>query len=639
MIFSFLFNNPKFLIILLLLFYIISLLVIKYKRARYVKPFLSNTVKFKLDFFKYMDKYYVSNIFYTFFAVILYFFGHSGWILVYNIFIRFNKDPKNNIFPINYDYTKFDFYMISNLIVSSILLLTVFIMFKVMLDRLFYDEVLKLHLFLLKYPFYNIITHFMTESYIRDFFGKSYLYFYNVSVLQEDYNDMSHEIEAFSYKEIYEKTYIRKTSIILIKLFKKYSIVRMFINLLLALFQCLYNHIRLILFAQYIPYIFLVIIIFYGFIYPDNLYISYLFFIIYIIIQLFNYSKFITKRDFVYDDLITRYFYKNDLNYNKQRVWLSKDIYLFLDKIYMSNFGKTILFYMEDAEYKSGFVNYVLYDCISSYHKEFGQQDSVKKLLNTYKRYYILSLLLLGTYYVISNKHKYIILVQGSNIDISILCLIVPIISIIVYSGINIFKSPKSNIHNFTDEYIYKKHYNIIFWSFTIIHLYCVWLLIFKANIFLISDGILWDKWGITLVRNYTFEEKYLYFYDHLHLILNEISKQNDFPYIINQISFLIEELSWKDLITERTTIAQTKELVEVFIERYFYHVTLVQESYIHKHILIRSIMDCISNITNLIVFCKFTDLYIKAWYIVTHPHSSAAIKFVQRLLSDLLRP
>ena len=142
---------------------------------------------------------------------------------------------------------------------------------------------------------------------------------------------------------------------------------------------------------------------------------------------------------------------------------------------------------------------------------------------------------------------------------------------------------------------------------------------------------------NLKIIRELTIEEKYIYYDKYLEAVLDTLKDLENIGNHIENIRYFIEELKWKDFITKETTIVEIREIIDTFINSYFEHIKNHYLQNMEKNLLIRSIMDCISNITNLFVFSKFFTAFIIAWHITNNPGSVNTIKLVNWILKFIL--
>jgi len=212
-------NNFIFLIIIIifnlfLIFYYKKIQNLMYKK--FPKEFFKNNLG---SFLSYIDKFYVKNIYFTVCAVILYFSSNIAIFLFLRIRALSLLENSESMFPLPIEYIQIQIDYVNLLfqILFFIVFLLAIITLKVLLDVLFYTEVLKLDLYMLKHSkFYNKIQNRILMKIVYDsidFWGKLYIFFYNISELrykaiprEED------EIGITKYNDIYDNEKILELS-------------------------------------------------------------------------------------------------------------------------------------------------------------------------------------------------------------------------------------------------------------------------------------------------------------------------------------------------------------------------------------------------------------------------------------------
>lgn len=344
--FKFFQDYPKsILLILSLIFYIISRFVIFYKNIKYrekvIKSKQFSTEDFFKDFLRYLDKFYIKNFFFTISCVFLYFISNISWVLYLCIkgitLLNIQNKPLVPRLlvelpepPLESDYKNINILNVLNMTLYFILFSFTIIFFKVLLNALFYDEVLKLHLYLVdrnKYPFYSKIHHMLSVITfgIERFFAKLFLFVYNVCNLQPftDRNNPEWEWRHWNeFDPIYENKQVLKLSFFFVNLVKRHMIFLWLFKLLKIICKWLYTHMRFDHgFILYIPYLIVILIMFYDFLHTKVHYTFYAFFLLYIITIISSFKKLTQDRHDIYDTTLSRYFYDNAVNYLK-RIWL-----------------------------------------------------------------------------------------------------------------------------------------------------------------------------------------------------------------------------------------------------------------------------------------------------------------------------
>lgn len=398
----------------------------------------------------------------------------------------------------------------------------------------------------------------------------------------------------------------------------------------------LYNNRPIKYFSGKIPYIIYFMLLFRDFTCLEIYYSYYGFFVFYIYLLYYSTLNFWAKTNAVKDNYLYEYFYGNEIPYIEQRENIRNAISL------PSTKQNNKLF----TAIKNGTINeYILNDLTVKYSYSTPEYEKrIKRYNDMMKRYALIVIHFILIIYVLYNKHRYTmeINVLGLEWKVSFAYVLILFLIWIIYISINVLKSFKENYSNDLASYTYSKGYNILYWLNNIIMLGLYYILFVKTTLFIIPDGILVQFGEVKLVYHYFFEEKLVFFYYYVDYYLNyNFSK----PTVEFLISF-IGQLNVKDIIDESTTIRDLKILINDISLSYMQHIeTLItvlenknisDEDQLESKMLVRAYMNCISNITNLLCFCKVFTFYLNAWHIVRNPRSIKTIIYMRKIIKWL---
>ena len=273
-------NNQ--LLIIILLFSLI-IFIKRYKNFLYKSISTADNTE---NLFKYLDKYYIKNKLFTIICVFFYILGNLSIFF----FIRIKSPTKSNNLFIgdNLMIESFNMLSFTNMLTSLILFIIIIILYRVLLNKMFFDEVLKLHIYLKTHKYYIKVLRFLTKTYFIEFFGKYYLFLFNISKGRIITSNSIQDAKDFDiYSDIYDSPKIIRLSSLLVKITKQSYFLLLFFKVLREVFGFLYFHIRLRGFIPYIPYIILPLSLFYDFLHLKICYTYYISFIVYFFFHLF----------------------------------------------------------------------------------------------------------------------------------------------------------------------------------------------------------------------------------------------------------------------------------------------------------------------------------------------------------------
>ena len=536
--------------LLLLFIILILMLVITYFYKAYQKAILKNIKESPELILIYLDKYYINNITVVIFNTMLY-FGINVILLVW-LRSKYFLDYFGQDIKLDFSFTISNFYLLINIL----LLLVNLILFKILLNKLFYDELIKLHLFFYRTSAYLEFCSFIRKDYCIDLFGKIYLFLFNVCKLRalRDLNDLSDYCDFFIYETIYENDKIIKLSQNLVELSKRYGIILLLMKLLRFIFKILFYHIRVYDgFIPYIPRILFMIVIFYNYLWHMQYNIYYIFFIYYFFTFIIDTSLFIIDKDCMIDGTITRYFYYNPVNYSLNRVNLKNNLTSYFETLKSCPNNFSLIWDINNLSLYKYLIN------------DFKDPDYRKSLASLYKRITFILMVILISYTLYVNNNIYItVLLYKIKLPITILLL--PVLGILIFiskKAYRIIREPDDESYNNTIYETNKKN-NRLFW---IIALFTI---SFMGYIYIGSKmkGLeVYHHIGIIdIIRYHTIEEKISVFYEYLELYMKRFKLEGQ---DVANLNLFIKEFNIEMIIFEDTTLRELALFIEDLIIRY----------------------------------------------------------------------
>lgn len=555
----------KYQILLLILLIIAICFIGFYKNSMYTKNTITNVEKITPAFLQYLDKFYIKNRLFTILCTIFYIIGNISIVFFLRFFYKSNKITDVNLIFIIKDETIYiNFSNIFHLFISLLLFFILLIFYKLLLTKLFFDDVLKLHIYLHSNKFYEIIQDICKMVYITNFFGKFYLFFHNINKLRIITSKKLEDTEDIDiYDHIYNNDKILKMSRICVIWAENYKMVFWFFIGIKKIFRWLYIHVcfpdGLI---RLIPYFLFFVISFYDFIHFKIYYSYYCFIPIYLLNLFFQLSKFVSTKNLILDKLLYNYFYKNTMNYTEQRHFLKDDTSIFFKNFDQSKQNLSLLNYNQ--------IKYVLND-FEEIEDNLEINQQTKRMNAMYKRWMLNFIYLIIISNLAFRLKNYFIQLSFFNVNMSLNFILFSSLFLILYGSRNIYKYKKPDTAEFdysSTYYVYNKNYLILYWIL-ILSQFCVsFILLFLTNLN-IENEILFEKFEIKLLRYFTIEEKIMLFNKYFMLLFKRMEENKIYEQIIKDLKIFKEELNISDLITETTTINDIRLFIKDILQNY----------------------------------------------------------------------
>jgi hypothetical protein len=464
--------------LLLLLFLKLLLTVVNNIKKNNLQNLRKEKENIFVNYFLYLDTFFIRNKFLTFVLVIIYFAIFIGLFIYFRIASK--TDNLNTIYSLN--SSTINIIMLFHLLIllfKIVLFILILIMFKMLIDALIFHEILKLHIYLIgNNNFYRKLSnfyfnlHFHYGNFFYDLFGKFYLFFYNVSKLRvvsdpADYRSFN------IYDNIYDNFIIQKLSFNFVNLATKSKIFQYLFKFLYKIFRFMYNHMCYEALLDYLPYILLFFSLFIDFINNQLYYTSNVLFFVYFLLLNDRLREFFYKKEPLSDPILFKYFYNNSFDYVKQKELLLLNKEKFIDVIKDSQQNRNVFY----AIMNSSLLDYLNNDLII--RKTESELLVLKRLTSMYRRYIILFILFIFIVYLNIIKDTFIVYLGTVTIPINIV-----LFPLFFFS---IFISAKT-YYNFEEEdpaelefykYKFNKYYNLFFWLLILFQLFILCMTIF----------------------------------------------------------------------------------------------------------------------------------------------------------------
>lgn len=446
--------NLSILVFLIILYIILNLFYNKHE---------FNPGKDTESFLLNIHKYYISNICYVYFTIIIYFILNT---LIFMLF-RIQYLGISNIVDFSINSLG-----ITNILNILIFMLNIILYFQI-LPVIFYSYLIQLHFYLYQKPWYNSLNNFIRDNDMK-------------------LSDICRECAVYCKKRLLHNMFIKKHKN-LIEIVEKCS----------HFFIVLAKHISR--FFYYLPYTVLALIFIYDLF---NGYIYYTYFMLFILLFITRsrkYRRFLYVKDPVYDSQISDYFYKDKNKY----LFLIKNIKKISEKslINFEDLGNVLSQKDEIIEYfkKDFHVYYILYK---------DRIEAEKLLSAKAKRLNLLLLSFLGFIFVLYNLDKYQIFIL--NIYKLNLLVTMPLTIIIYVCNRKIlYKDPQNEVLK------NNKIYYILFHFFIFIQAIILFIIILKNKITSIPSETIIDFYYFKIIEIYTVEDKENYLKHYLNILEN----------------------------------------------------------------------------------------------------------------------
>ena len=592
----------KNLIIILIILIIIITII---NNNNYIKTCNIKDDKFLIRF---IDKYYIINIYFVVFFVILYICIHIGLLFILRFFYLGTYRDIHSL-DIEILSSKIVFLLLFMLVLFIIVMLLVYYV----LDLLFFPSILKLYIYLINNNSIANIVIKIKNTTIKDFIGPLYLFVdniakFNIELTHEDYD------EHYLYEEIYQNKFLIKIHKNLIKTCSKFVFIHLLFKLLQKGFRILYLHLTLNSLNIIIPSLTIFCCLFYDIMYFQQFHYIYIIFFILSIYRLFYKSyKFLDKKLCMYDLNLHNYFYKNSVSYNTQRPWI-----LLNEKInniiYQSPENKTFIKELSEDE---DFRDYLLHNLMIN-----NSNINITSYINSiYQRFTVMIIQVILSIYFFQHYNDYNIFYNVIKLPQEIL--LIPL-CLMYYFHKNSYKKSKNEVLEGLAYYTYNKKSALIYWLLALIQFYIFFIIIFKIKFMLIPDETLFNFYDFKIFFMYSLEYKKEFFDNYFDFY----ARYRGFSdLVLDNLYIVKKETNYEDFIIEKLTLKEIKTLAECFIDNYIMFIQVYNEiflqdysKYLDNNKNIRAIMDCFSNLINIIVFWEFFIAYIEAYFSIENP-------------------
>lgn len=681
------FFSLKFLIIFNIIFFVIIIGTIFYLADKNKRCSYKEIKQDYSLYCKYIDKYYINKIYYTIFAFSIY------------IFINFLM-----VFILRYvalgqmiDIMKISMHTASlfnvNILVSFLgfwgCFILGFIFVKYLTMILFYEDVVKVKIYLAQFDFLFTIKRLFrsnpVERYLKFLAYISYRIAtgtYNSELFKEEFDDWYNKQLDYSevtLREFYENSYIKLFAEYCMYYAKKYKIIYKIFYTMAFVFNFLRNlcHDGYSIngFFRYFIYPFFVIIIIID-IYNRQLYYIYYINFIYFFIHLHQrYCKYEKSLDSYTIYVFSNYFYKNEKPYYLQRVSILNNIHN------INNYSE------QNNEIQVGYISGTkkaepsghVYNVLNQMKKPFTSSESTlkedKARNRSFIRYHIIILFFILGIFLIFFHNNFIISIFDQTVSNYIIFMPIIIMGICAKGAYKKKIFNKFTLDEYESPYSENVFYKAIFWIICILQGYLFWLLILKVEIFILDtetllnisfilklpeeilctmpyEGIkqmpenLLNYNMLTIKKVYTLEEKIQYLYAYFDLYVSSsalASEDKDYlRHILRQMHF--------EFIKDTTTLKDIQWFIKIFIEnlmvfaKYMYifkRIMIIRMEYeflAHQNYLrVKAFLNTVATIITTWVTFDTVKFYVRILKIVIKPTSRATRVFASSIMNSII--
>ena len=320
-------------------FFIISLLILVF-----IADFIRNKFYFKSTyeelktsyniFLKYIDRYYVINIKYTILGAIIYIIG----TIILFLFIRYLFLGQINILlRTDTSIIIIDNWNLLKFVLKYVFFLLTIYLYKILLQILFFKEIIKLRIYLQKYRILFVVNRYCRLNFGEYICRLIWMLSYRIATqtFKDDLFEGEYELwkdTALDYVEqdylyIYNNIYVKKIIKFLMKISLQLPIIALLFYFNAKLFKFLARHLSKGLF-KFIPYTLIFSCLLYDVYYRKLYFVYFSTFIYFIYYIIKNFRKVEESFDIINIIQLKDYFYENEFPYLSQRFYIiNKDIY------------------------------------------------------------------------------------------------------------------------------------------------------------------------------------------------------------------------------------------------------------------------------------------------------------------------
>src|ERR1700729_893972 len=502
----------------------------------------------------YLDQFYVTNIYFTFFATFLLIFG----ITIIFILLRFIQIDSVVILS-TLGTENFQLVFLKPLIIAYIKLFITLILYRSLLYTLFSNQRNKFYLFIKQFSFMSKIRNFLDFQIGHYIIGHLYLVTYRISTFTFEEglypsfeNDLKYAMDN-EYDYVLEKKLLIKGAYKVMALARKYYIIQYFFKILARFFRFILKHITFL--NKPLPHLILILIFLFE-LYYKNFHYIYMFLFSFMLIKTKrDLHTFFMTRDFVFDLDISRYFYKNEIDYKIQRLSFYKTDKLILGKEY-NTFANRALFNKHSLQKLIDYTLNNFEDIQEKTADDYNKEGLYRRILC------IIGFITMGYFLIIKNNT----LIYNNE---TIIIIISPIL-LLCYCNFQSYKRITFDQVHENEDFIYNRKYTIMFWIITIFQTYLFWLIISKPALVLSDTTLIEIPFNLLEIKKtYSIEEKIMFLFHYFEKISFILQTEN-ISIDIDYLRAILRQIDFQTLINNDTNIITLKYYVMGIFDNYF---------------------------------------------------------------------
>lgn len=521
-----------------------------------------------LLFQKHLDSYYVTNIWYTSFMVTLYGIMLSGIFLLFRLSLMGYERYIDII-----DTSYLPSTILPWLIFTMISFMICIICYRTFLQIIFFKEVIKLYFYMSQFYWFQTCYHWITLlDIVNIFFQWRAVFEYLVNPQVENQYGYFRSFEILEDEDNWTRATFWRNRV-------QHNIL--FLLIAQVCYYFLSNYESFFYKISRIPQIIFSLVLVTELFNRKLFYIYYLLPIVLLLKLISQCYIFFKERKDDYDTAIYIYFYKNDIPYEKIRLYFKQK-----NDIYDPNNYQTLQSIRLTYKYNMlTFKKYVLDRFIVSMDEvpKYTAAETKNKTLR--EQIMIIMLFVIYNYSTTETMLLYIILI------------------------IMFYFSQKALVYIEKKDYITSnKTYTRIFWIFTVLELFMIYILIVKAKFIFMDNNILWD-YIITIRHTYSDIEKIQYFWHYIAYITKNVGIYYDHEYLQS----ILSTVNLKDKILSAEELKDIKVLAMEYVSALKFReqreIILLREILLEEFFLKEYLLD-----NNISLFMKYSFYLIEPY-------------------------
>jgi hypothetical protein len=509
-----------------------------------------------------IHRFFIKNFYLVIFKIFIYCFIHVGFILLIRLYLLGSEREL-------FSFTHSLIIIYQNYIIMFLIILCYIYLIRI-LNHLLYSSIIQIHIYLYGNDRYIAISDFYKNNYFGYFSDKWLGFATFTSMILGEMKRSNHK---YSYIYSKYKRYsgnLRKFMVITKKYLNKNPKKKKTFKLITDFLQGGRHLVTLMRnlthFLYYLPHLILLLTFIYdSFIMDKFYYINYALLLFFITSINKKIRQFLYEKDPYHDRQLYEYFYGEDNNYKfvykMLDEWNKKPIkeqtnengLNFYAKVFWSKETNERIQTMDNNEAVAVYIK----ENFRVYYAVRGHETFLQRRLKFLRQYIIIIFTLINIYlfYSLYYTGKFTIIIINIYKYLPILFVCLVILGMLIlnkYIAVEV------------EELIWKYNHKckIIFYILVIIQT-IIFIIIFLKNKFILyPDEVIWN-YGITILENFTIEEKIIIMYKYLEHILNSYLVNEEFK---EYIRYILRQIDHNNLIADNTSLCILREYINNII-------------------------------------------------------------------------